>query len=224
LEVPCSSHLATTDLEVELFVHILHNCVEYVQGEGDPDPREAAAAAYVYDGDGMANESNPVRGPNWTERVTAPFKFGGREMIPSLAKLGSAMAVAVLGRRTAERLGSQLVTQHLRYHAAATAATAGSSGMGHWQRRAALKAAQRSLTTATARYSAVRGALTLLGPIMWGWLLLDLAKAALGTDYARVIRAVFVLAQVRLVATQGFSNPGKDAEEPLEEPWEFTVL
>jgi hypothetical protein len=54
LEVPCSSHLATTDLEVELFVHILQHCVEYVSGEGDPDPREAAAAAYVYDGDGMA--------------------------------------------------------------------------------------------------------------------------------------------------------------------------
>jgi hypothetical protein len=59
---------------------------------------------------------------------------------------------------------------------------------------------------------------------MWGWLLLDLARAALGTDYARVIRAVFVLAQVRLVATQGFSNPGEEGSEPPEEPWEFTVL
>lgn len=35
--------------------------------------------------------------------------------------------------------------------------------------------AQRSLTVATARYSAMRSAMSLLGPIMWGWLALDLA-------------------------------------------------
>ncbi|KAF5833780.1 hypothetical protein DUNSADRAFT_9804 [Dunaliella salina] len=48
------------------------------------------------------------------------------------------------------------------------------------------------------------GALSFLGPVMWGWLALDLAYKAIGTDYARVIRAVFILAQVRLVSTGGF--------------------
>ena len=43
----------------------------------------------------------------------------------------------------------------------------------------------------------MRGALSLLGPLMWGWLAVDLALKAIGTDYARVIRAVFMLAQVR---------------------------
>ena len=41
-----------------------------------------------------------------------------------------------------------------------------------------------------------QGALSLLGPVMWGWLAMDLALKAIGTDYARVIRAVFLLAQV----------------------------
>lgn len=35
-----------------MFLHVLHNCVEYVQAEGDPDPRSAASVAYA-DGDGM---------------------------------------------------------------------------------------------------------------------------------------------------------------------------
>ncbi len=33
----------------------------------------------------------------------------------------------------------------------------------------------------------------------------------MGTDYARVIRAVFLLAQARLVRTQGFVNPSSTA-------------
>ncbi len=58
------------------------------------------------------------------------------------------------------------------------------------------QAAQRSLTAATARYAALRGALSLLGPLMWGWLAVDLALKAIGTDYARVVRAVFLMSQV----------------------------
>lgn len=54
LDVCCSSNLPTQDLETEVFVHILHNCMEYVAGEGDPDPGAAAAAAFAMEGDGMA--------------------------------------------------------------------------------------------------------------------------------------------------------------------------
>lgn len=38
--------------------------------------------------------------------------------------------------------------------------------------------------------------------MMWAWLAMDLVKAALGTDYARVVRAVYILAQVCLVLQQ----------------------
>lgn len=69
------------------------------------------------------------------------------------------------------------------------------------------QAAQKGLTAATARYSAVRGALSFLGPAMWGWLAVDLTMKAIGTDYARIVRAVYVLAQVRLLRTAGFVNP-----------------
>jgi hypothetical protein len=41
-------------METEIFLHVLHNCMEYVQAESDPDPSKAAAAAFMEEGDGMA--------------------------------------------------------------------------------------------------------------------------------------------------------------------------
>ena len=67
--------------------------------------------------------------------------------------------------------------------------------------------AQTGLTTAAVRYSTVRGALSTLGPVMWAFFGAELALAAIGTDYGRVARAVFALAQIRLVRTHGFSSP-----------------
>jgi hypothetical protein len=54
LEVHCSTNLSTPDIETEIFLHVLHNCIEYVQGENDPDPSAAAANVYMEEGDGMA--------------------------------------------------------------------------------------------------------------------------------------------------------------------------
>lgn len=123
-----------------------------------------------------------------------------------------------LCRRAAAQLGRQLLGHHARYQAVAQVATstAAQGVLSQWQRQAALAAAQRGLTSATLRYSAVQGALSFLGPVMWAWLAVDLLKAAVGTDYARVVRAVYILAQVRLVATQGWSNP-EDDEAPMLE-------
>jgi hypothetical protein len=52
---------------------------------------------------------------NWTERLTAPFKFGAQELLPSAVKLGSAVTVTALMRRAAGQLGRQLLGHHVRY-------------------------------------------------------------------------------------------------------------
>ncbi len=46
----------------------------------------------------------------------------------------------------------------------------------------------------------------MLGPLTWAFFGTEMALAAIGTDYGRLARAVFALAQVRLVRTQGFSS------------------
>ncbi|KIY99117.1 hypothetical protein MNEG_8844 [Monoraphidium neglectum] len=182
LGVQCSGNLSTEDLETELFLHILQNCQEYVdgqpQGASDAAAGRAAAAAGGVEGDGMGGTAGRGR-PGWAERLLAPIRLSVQELLPGAVKLGGAVTVSAVGRRAAERL-----------------------------------AAQRGLTGAAARYGALRGAMAFVGPVMWGWLAVDLGMMAIGTDYSRIIRAVFVLAQVRLLCTHGWcaAEPGGPEE------------
>ncbi|MBF2097575.1 MAG: hypothetical protein IGQ88_04260 [Gloeomargaritaceae cyanobacterium C42_A2020_066] len=63
--------------------------------------------------------------------------------------------------------------------------------------------ARRGVALATARYTAVRGALTFLGPVLWGWFLAELGWSGIATNYSRIIPAVFALAQIRLLRDDG---------------------
>ncbi len=47
---------------------------------------------------------------------------------------------------------------------------------------------------------------------MWGWLLADVALKAMGVDWGRLVRAVHLLGQVRLLRTYGFVVPTSDAD------------
>ncbi|KXZ49641.1 hypothetical protein GPECTOR_20g498 [Gonium pectorale] len=242
LDVRCSRNLSTFDLETEIFLHLLHECAEYVQvpqhgAAGDPAAAASFATAGVVDvaadgaasGTGKSAPAGPAPQPsaqpqsqNWTERVTAPLRLGGlKELAPTLVHLAGVVTVTQVGQQATQRLGSALLCSHLKYAAALRAATAaaGAGGLGAaakgamagWGKQAVLEAAAKGLTAATARYSALRGALSLLGPLMWGGLALDLALKAIGPDYARVVRAVFLLSQVRLVRTHGFVSSEMDA-------------
>ncbi|KAJ9531628.1 hypothetical protein QJQ45_021777 [Haematococcus lacustris] len=183
LGVRCSSNLSTFDLETELFLHILQHCVEHVQGPGDLGGAHEAAAVALQEGDGMSQQSEPSSSSShegggawgaWAQRFTAPIRFGLDELGPALVKLGSAydgVGASALG---------------------AVARGGGGAVASAWGRQAALEAAQKGLTVATARYSAVQpllaeqGMLSFLGPVMWGWLAVDLALKSIGTDYARI--------------------------------------
>lgn len=157
--------------------------------------------------------SSQSRGGSWADWLTAPLRLGGSELLAPAARLTGAVTVTAVLRRGAAALGRQVLSQHARCQAAAAASSAAAAAGGRaallaqLQRGAALNAAQRGLAAASLRYGALQGALSLLGPAMWAWLAADLVHAAVGTDYARVVRAVYILAQVRLVTTHGWVNP-----------------
>lgn len=69
-----------------------------------------------------------------------------------------------------------------------------------------MQAARNGMAATAARYGTVRGALGVLGPMMWGWLAVDVALKAIGTDYGRIARAIVALAQIRLLRTYGWSH------------------
>lgn len=103
----------------------------------------------------------------------------------------------------ARQLGSVLLRRTVQYEAAAqvAAATAGSL-----TNRAAMKMAQRGLTQAAARYGAARSLLSVMGPLLWAATAVDLAKMSIGCDYARIIKFIFALAQIRLLRTDGWAT------------------
>lgn len=206
-----SDGLAPADLETEVFVQLLQSHAHLVAG------LSAAPGEYVdaaYEGDGMGGSAllppqpaKPGRANVWAQRLAAPLALGAKQLLPAAAKVLSAASVFGLGQQAVRTLGGNLMAQHLRYQALLTWCSTGATS----SRLAArvLSAATQGLTSATARYAGVRGALSLAGPIMWGWMAVELSLAAMGTDWARITRAVFLLAQVRLLRTAGFVNPPK---------------
>uniref|UniRef100_A0A5B6ZCW4 Uncharacterized protein n=1 Tax=Davidia involucrata TaxID=16924 RepID=A0A5B6ZCW4_DAVIN len=67
--------------------------------------------------------------------------------------------------------------------------------------RAALLAAKQGVVGAASRYLGLRSMMALLGPVLWGTFLADVVIQMLGTDYARILRAIYAFAQIRITHT-----------------------
>lgn len=78
--------------------------------------------------------------------------------------------------------------------------------------RAGLLAARQGLVRAASRYVGLRSVVTFLGPILWGTLLADIVIQMLGTDYARIVQAVYAFAQIRLTRTSYVESDGEGPE------------
>ncbi|XP_015159405.1 uncharacterized protein [Solanum tuberosum] len=89
-------------------------------------------------------------------------------------------------------------------------------GLSKWkvQAAAAIKAGAegvrsvilKGLAGAASRYFGLRSMMTFLGPILWGTLLADVVIQMLGTDYARIVRAIYAFAQIRITRTYKISD------------------
>ncbi|XAR72388.1 hypothetical protein NMG60_11019009 [Bertholletia excelsa] len=70
----------------------------------------------------------------------------------------------------------------------------------------ALLSARQCVAGAAAKYLGLRSMMVLLGPILWGTLLADVVIQMLGTDYARILRAIYAFAQIRITRTYRLSS------------------
>lgn len=61
-----------------------------------------------------------------------------------------------------------------------------------------LALASRGAAVNLTRYSAMRSALAVISPALWGWIVLDLGWRSIATNYSRVIPFIFSIAQIRL--------------------------
>lgn len=214
LGLRCSSSLLTNELEAEIFLALLERHGDAVDGATE-SASSRAAAEYAGAGDGgaaagAAGTEGRRRGgaAGLFHRLLAPLKLGQEEVVPTLGKLGSALAVSNLQQAMMSRLGGKLLSSHIRYEATLhLALSAGAEGVqGGVKAKVAMQAAQQGVTAAASRYAAARSVLSLLGPLMWASTAVDLLWVSIGTDWSRVCKVVFALAQIRLLRTYGFSN------------------
>ena len=198
----CSPQLDTVDLETEIFLHLLSEHAEYIQVYRHR-PAALDVDAIAASGDGMTDVLVHSRPSRWKNAVTS-LRFGSKDIIPAIAKLATTFAVTRLHYSAAQRL-SRLILHRASHHRAIASLTTNTVTSS-----ITAQAAKESLMNAVAKYSALRQIFSFVGPLLWLTTAMDLAKISLGTDYARLAKTVFMLAQIRLVRTRGWTAGGDE--------------
>lgn len=206
--VPCSPALETSDLETEIFLHLLSEHSDYVSmGPSSHKPSVVKdAEAIANSGDGMTHtlQRKGSSGRGVLKGLVSPLKFGSKDIMPALARLATTVVVTRAHYTFARGLGS-LVLKRAAEHRAVIASLARSSSK-NTMKQLAVETARQNLVGAIGKYSALRHVFSFVAPMLWISTALDLARMSLGTDYARLARTVFMLAQIRLVRTRGWTN------------------
>lgn len=219
--VPCPGNLDTVDLESELFLYLLSEHGDYVQHTRTPvlTGTHNSASADSTNGrqahperietDLSTESSQNEGGQRYTFRRNSvlkglsfsPLSFvaqGGT--LPTLAKAAITVALTKTQMQVIQNLG-HIVLKRAAYHKAITFLHGSTTEVG---RRVAIETAKQRLVGAAVQYTAWRQIFSFVGPILWISAAWDLTKLSVGTDYPRLTRTVFLLAQIRLLKTRGW--------------------
>ncbi|MEB3339416.1 hypothetical protein [Okeania sp.] len=184
LKIPYSQKISTTDLEAEVFLHVLgrtwKNLPSSEQDILTKNIKNSLAEFYLPQPLPISIQNNPLN---------------------LLFKGSTAFAVSsVLKPILLKELAHQFAIHFAKYQVAKAALVrGGATAATQFQSHIAIQMANRGMAISAARYGAVRTALGFLGPMLWTWFLADLGWRAIATNYGRVIPAIFVVAQIRLL-------------------------
>ncbi len=184
LKLPFSNELSTTDLEAEIFLHLMSRAWKQL-----PAQEQASIATKIQNS--LATSKAPAPLPPQIQNN--PINF--------LLKSGSVVAVSsILRPWLLQQIAKQFALHFARYQVAKNAIIqGGTAAAAQIQGQIALKGAQHGMALSAARYGAVRTVFSFLGPILWGCLIADLGWKTIATNYSRIIPTVFALAQIRLL-------------------------
>jgi uncharacterized protein YaaW (UPF0174 family) len=183
LTIPYSGELATTDLEAEVFLHLMGKAWQKLP----TSDREALT---------MRIQQALIH-----SQLTQPLPLSVQgDPLRLLLKGSSALAVSsVLQPLLLRQIAQQFAVQFARYQIAKEALVRGGAiAAGRFKSYVALQTARRGMALSAARYGAVRSTFAVLGPAMWAWFFADIGWRAIATNYARIIPTIFALAQIRL--------------------------
>lgn len=187
LKISYSTALSTTDLEVEVFLHLLGRAWKQL-----PTSEKQQLTKRVQRSLAQSSPAQPL-----------PLALQ-KDPMSLLVKGGSAIAVSsIIQPILLRQIAQQFALHFASYQMAKEAIVQGGAvAATQFQNYVAMKTAQQGMAVSAARYGAVRGVFSFLGPIMWSWFLADLGWRAISTNYGRVIPAIFALAQIRLTRAE----------------------
>ncbi|CAN8239660.1 unnamed protein product [Cochlearia groenlandica] len=194
LNVPCSSQLPIEDLEAEVFLYLVDNF--------------SSEASGIFPGLWENSQPSEVKGSlevglsKWKVELLAALELSATEVQSMILKGGGMITFAKVYQMLAKRLSGKVFHEAANYQMRREMLKKGGKLAAiNLESRAALLAAKHGLAGAASRYIGLRSAMQLLGPMMWGTLLADLVIQMLETDYARILRAIYAFAQIRITRT-----------------------
>ncbi|KAK4779148.1 hypothetical protein SAY86_006676 [Trapa natans] len=193
LNIPCSNRLSTEDLEAEIFLHLLH---DYSSEEfGNQSMRRSSKDS---DDEGDLKLGYDQR----KIEALAASKVGSEELHALIFKGGGILTLAKIYQLIAGKLSWKVFAEAANYQIKKELLKKGGQLAAiNLESRAALLAAKQGFVGAASRYVGFRSITALLGPMLWGTFLADVVIQMLGTDYARIVRAIFAFAQIRITRT-----------------------
>ncbi|KAK4283357.1 hypothetical protein QN277_000314 [Acacia crassicarpa] len=201
LNIPCSSKLSTEDLEVEIFLHLLQD-----------DASEKSETSVDLLDIGMASNVQDGQLSQWKAQVLAAVKVGAGEFQSMILRGGGIFTVTKIYQLLTRKLSGKVLSEAANYQIKKELMKKGGQlAVVNLESRAALLAARQGFLGAASRYVGIRSMMSLLGPVLWGTFLADLVIQMLGTDYARIMRAIYALAQIRVTRT--YKLPSDASEE-----------
>ncbi|KAH8942398.1 hypothetical protein BDL97_14G096800 [Sphagnum fallax] len=182
LQVPCSITFSTEDMEAEIFLHLLQEYSSKPQNQ----PQKKRRVPYM-------ESVESARAGKWHGNLVTAIRLGSQELLSVALKVS-------------KQLSGKVLVETARYQLAKEAFVKGGQAVAtKLECQVAMLAAKQGLVGAAARYMTMRSTMMMLGPLLWGTFLADVVIRSLGTDYARVIRAIFAFAQIRLTHTYGWT-------------------
>lgn len=189
LKIPYSKNQLTTDIESEIFLHLLEKAWKKM-----PKRERQALNSRV---SRSITESNnlPALGV-----ATPAIAAISADPINSLIKNTSLLALSSVVKSAILQQVAQQFALHFATHQVAQSAVlkGGLAAAAQWESYVALQTAKQGMALTAARYGAVRTVFAMISPALWGYFVADLGWKAIATNYGRIIPAIFALAQIRL--------------------------
>ncbi len=188
LKIPYKQKMKTVELETEVFLHLLQKAWLQLPKQEQKSLKNKVVKSLA---------SSPTPHPLPVSLQHDPLQIILRGS--GLLAINSMVKPWLL-----QKIAQQFALHFATYQTAkASLIKGGIATATQIQKRFALQMAKKGMVANTARYTAVRGVFTFLGPVLWASFCADLGWRAISTNYTRIIPVIFTLAQIRL--TRGYN-------------------